>query len=191
MKVILISGKARHGKDTAAGILQLALAEEGQSALIAHYADLVKYICEKFFGWNGVKDEEGRTLLQKVGTDLVRTQQPNYWVDFLISIFKLFPDQWDYVIIPDCRFPNEIDAIKNAGFETIHVRIVRNNFDNGLTEEQKNHPSETSLDDYKADYYLNNDAGMMDLLYAVNNFVQELKGYHQITFDELEAQCEN
>lgn len=36
MKVILISGKARHGKDTAAGILQLALAEEGQSALIAH-----------------------------------------------------------------------------------------------------------------------------------------------------------
>lgn len=64
MKVICISGKARHGKDTLAGILDEHLKANGHRVLIAHFGDLVKYICEKFFAWDGAKDEKGRTLLQ-------------------------------------------------------------------------------------------------------------------------------
>lgn len=50
MKVILISGKARHGKDTTAGFLKNALEADGSSVLVAHYGDLVKYVCKTFFG---------------------------------------------------------------------------------------------------------------------------------------------
>ena len=106
MKVICISGKARHGKDTLAGILKNHLEDQGNRVLIAHFGDLVKYICEKFFDWDEQKDERGRTLLQYVGTDVVRTQEPNFWTDFIKKVLTLFPDEWDYVLIPDCRFPN-------------------------------------------------------------------------------------
>lgn len=69
MKIVCISGKAQHGKDTTAKLLEEILEAQGNRVLIAHYGDLVKYVCKTFFGWDGKKDEKGRTLLQRVGTD--------------------------------------------------------------------------------------------------------------------------
>ena len=137
MKVICISGKARHGKDTIAEILQNLLQDKGHKVLIIHHGDLLKFICEKYFGWNGIKNEEGRGKLQYVGTEVVRTKLPDYWVDFVINFLILFNTEWDYILIPDCRFPNEIDKYKERGFDTTHIRVVRPRFDNGMTIEQK------------------------------------------------------
>lgn len=163
MKIILISGKAQHGKDTTAKFLQAALREKGQRVLIAHYGDLVKYVCQKFFGWNGEKDEAGRALLQQVGTDRVRAQDENYWARFLTGILSMFPDQWDYVLIPDCRFPNEISCLKDAGLDVLHIRVIRPFFISPLTQEQQNHRSETALDSAAPDVLIYND-GDLDVL---------------------------
>ena len=163
MKVICISGKARHGKDTLAGILANQLTNQGHSVLITHFGDLVKYVCEKFFSWNGVKDEKGRTLLQYVGTDVVRTECPSYWSDFIVSILQLFPKQWDYVLVPDCRFPNEVECFVNAGFDTKLVRIIRPDFVSDLTPKQLKHPSETAMDAYPSDIYIINNGTLDDL----------------------------
>ena len=46
MKVICISGKAQHGKDTSAKLIKMILEANGYKVLIAHYGDLVKYIFE-------------------------------------------------------------------------------------------------------------------------------------------------
>ena len=73
MKICCISAKAQHGKDTAAKLIKERLEYKGQRVLITHYADLLKFICVKFFGWNEVKDEAGRTLLQYIGTEIMRT----------------------------------------------------------------------------------------------------------------------
>lgn len=163
MKVILLSAKAQFGKDTTANILKDLFEQDNKKVLIAHYADLLKYMCKHFFDWNGIKDDKGRTILQYVGTDVIRNKQPNYWVDFIISVLNLFEDEWDYVLIPDTRFPNEIDIMKKS-FDTIALRIERDGFDNGLSEEQKNHISEIALDDYKFDYIVNNNGTYEDLI---------------------------
>ena len=153
MKIICISGKARHGKTITAGILKDILEAHNRRVLVTNYADLLKYICKTFFNWGGEKDEHGRHLLQYIGTDVVRKQRPTYWVDFIISILRMFPHDWDYVIIPDCRFPNEIELLDNKfKDEVTHLRIVRPNFESDLTEEQKEHPSETALDNVTPDY---------------------------------------
>lgn len=158
MKVICISGKAQHGKDTTAGYMKEFLEARGKKVLICHYGDLVKYVCKTFFDWDGQKDEKGRTLLQYVGTDIIRMQYPNYWVRFIAEMLNFFKDQWDYVLIPDCRFPNEIEYMwRDNGFDVTHIRVVRQNFVSPLTEEQKKHPSETALDNYPYDYMLLND----------------------------------
>lgn len=85
-------------------------------------------------------------MLQYVGTDVVRKQNPDYWVDFLIGFLKLFDDEWDIVLIPDARFPNEIDGMKNA-FDTVSV-LVRREFESQYSEDRQSHISETALDDY-------------------------------------------
>lgn len=163
MNVICISGKAQHGKDTLAGLLKKHLEDQGNKVLVAHFGDLVKYICEKFFDWDGQKDEKGRTLLQYVGTDVVRKQEPNFWTDFIKNVLTLFSDEWDHVLIPDCRFPNEIECFKDCGFNAHLVRITRPNYDSGLTEQQLKHPSETAMDNYQADCYVINDSTLNNL----------------------------
>lgn len=163
MKVIVISGSAGAGKDTLAGILRDQLEALDQRVLITHYADLLKFMCKNYFGWDGKKDQYGRGLIQYVGTDIVRKQNRNYWVDYIIGVLRLFDGEWDHVIIPDCRFPNEISRLKDAGFDTIHIKIVRPGFDNGMTEEQKNHESETALDGVEPDYLIWN-VGCLDAL---------------------------
>ena len=93
---ILCSGRARHGKDTSAEIIKDNLETRGYRVLVTHYADLLKFICKNFFGWNGEKDEAGRTLLQQVGTNCIREQDPDYWVDFVANLIRMFPDTQDF-----------------------------------------------------------------------------------------------
>ena len=173
MKIITISGKAQNGKDTTAGVLKEALEADGYRVLVTHYGDLLKHICQKFFSWNGEKDDRGRAILQHVGTDVIRAEQPDFWVGFISNILDLFPDTWDYVLIPDCRFPNEVNTLKDGGFNVTHLRVIRDNFESPLTPEQQAHPSETALDNMTADYYIRNNGSLTDLQVAVIKFLLE------------------
>jgi len=171
MQIILISGKAQNGKDSFAKILKQKLEQYNNKVLITHYGDPVKFLATNLFNWNGEKDKYGRTLLQKVGTDIVRTQNPNFWVDFIIDILKLFKDEWDYVLIPDCRFKNELTRYGEE-WDTTTVRVNRLNFENNLTYEQKDHPSETELDNYHFDYVINAESGLDKLEEEVDNYLK-------------------
>lgn len=174
MKVITISGHAQHGKDTAARMIEEELVTvHNKKVLIAHYADLLKYICKTFFGWDGRKDDNGREILQYVGTDVIRNKSPDFWVNFIIEMLSLFGDEWDYVLIPDTRFPNEISRLKESGYDVVHIRIVRPDYDNGLTEEQQRHPSETALDGTKPDVLVVNDGTLDDLRWMASKLIEE------------------
>lgn len=173
MKVIAVSGHARHGKDTVAKILQEQLEADGNKVLITHYADLLKYICTTFFGWDGEKDERGRTLLQYVGTDVVRKKEPNFWVDFVADILCYFNNYWDFVIIPDTRFPNEFNRLKERGLDVVHLRVIRPDFVSPLTAEQQAHPSETALDNTEPDYRIINSGSLEALKAKITEWIME------------------
>ena len=157
MKVVTVSGYAESGKDTVAQQIKAQILDQKFNAkvIILHYADMLKFICKQCYGWDGNKSEAGRALLQKVGTDIVRKKDPNFWVDMVVKILKMFEDEWDFVIIPDCRFHNEADVMKRE-FNATCVRVVRPGYQNHLTEEQRHHASEISMDDYEFDYIINN-----------------------------------
>lgn len=173
MKVICISAKARHGKDASAEILKDIFEARGKKVLITHYADLVKYVCKTFFNWNGEKDDYGRTLLQTVGTDIISVQQKDFWVNFIISILKFFPNEWDVVLIPDCRYPIEYELMKD-NFDTALLRIERPNFDNGLSATQKAHSSETALDNYKFDTIIYNSGSLEELKVKLTEYANTI-----------------
>ena len=177
--VIPIIGKARNGKDTFAQYLKEKLEEKGKKVLVIRYADYLKFVLEKYYGWNGKKDEEGRTLLQHIGTDVCRKNNPNTWVNVVVELVKGLGDSIEYVLIPDARFENEIGCWYKEEFEVVSVRVVRLNedgseFDNGLTKEQKEHPSETSLDDYNP-YYIVEARNLEELQESAEAILEEEK----------------
>lgn len=170
-KVICISGQARAGKDTTAVMMKKVLEEtQQQRVLIIHYADLLKFMCKSLFGWDGQKDEAGRHILQYVGTDVIRKQEPDFWVAFIIKVLNLFPNEWDYVLIPDARFPNEISELRKAGFDVRHVHVSRP-IENGLTEEQRNHISENALNAVVPDESIENNGSLEELNRRITDMV--------------------
>lgn len=164
MKVMIISGKSGSGKDTFAKIMREKLESAGKKCVTIHFADLVKHYCTDYYGWNGEKDEYGRTLLQTLGTDKMRAMIPEYWAEAVakfLAVAACFND-FDCAFIPDARFPNEVETVIEYNQDSCTLRIERYD-ENGdpyinqaLTSAQMNHPSETSLDKYGFDYIVEN-----------------------------------
>lgn len=139
-EIIVLSGFARTGKDTAAAVLvesfgfkQIAFADKLREAVYALnplirqswtsniVGELVSYDTHlqdviDAYGWNGYKEsvysDEVRRLLQRGGTEMGRqTLGKNIWVDALLN--DINPE--DDIVIPDGRFFNEFDAVIGAG----------------------------------------------------------------------------
>ena len=173
--IITMSGKAEHGKDFTAIILKEKLEAKGKKVLTIHYADLLKYIAKQYLDWDGSKDEKGRTLLQWLGTEKVRSYNTNYWVNFVMGIAEIFLDEYDYFLIPDTRFPNEIELWKDYGWDMCALHIERLNYENHLTPNQRLHRSETALDGFKFDYYIKTETGIDNYTKEVNKFIEYLE----------------
>lgn len=163
MEIFIISGKSGSGKDALASIMKKKLESNGCSCVTLHYADLVKYYLHQYYDWDGVKDEHGRNLLQQLGTNKIRAMYPDYWATAIGQFLSAVPNDFDVAFIPDARFPNEIEVVKKYNPNVYTIRIERFDEDNNLyvnpifTQEQLNHPSETSLDDYdEFDYFVEN-----------------------------------
>lgn len=188
--LILISGKARHGKDQLSQYIIEQFKLENKKVIQFAYGDYLKEIAERYFGWNGEKDEQGRQLIQYIGTDLVRKKlnMPNFWVNHIVNLVRIIEDLYDYVIITDCRFPNEIKIPKDIFKDNaISIRVHRNDFKSPLTREQQSHLSEIALDDYAFDYYIDNNSTLQDLKYKTSQFINDLKTNNIIcnkSFDE-------
>lgn len=154
-KVILIGGKAGHGKDTLASYLKKEFESKKISVLILHNADYLKYIASAYLDWNGEKTPINREMLQKLGTDKFRVQmmRENIWADYTRDIIIALSGVYDIFIVADIRFQTELIHFNNSfRNRTTAIYISRPNFDNNLNEEAKNHISETDFDNGKYDF---------------------------------------
>lgn len=155
--VVSVIGKARHGKDTLVSNLMK------KCKLPCEHISFAKHLKEqaKLLGWDGKKDVAGRTFLQELSTPV-----KNYYNQKALSgeeQYKLFKNNSYYsgvalkhvlesensvFFLSDMRFLYEYELFKNCkDIDLLVVYVLRLNadgteFDNGLTEEQKKHPSE-------------------------------------------------
>lgn len=133
-----------------------------------------------------------RWVLQQWGTDVLRTGfHDDIWI---ASLENKLRNSNDDVVITDCRFPNEIKAIRAAGGKVI--RVVRgpepkwydaavsvNRGPNGnsswalslgILDKAKIHSSETSWVGYDFDAILDNNGTLDHLYQQVKGLVQDL-----------------
>lgn len=130
-KILAFSGRKQSGKSTAAQYVESIISRNNIpiSYRIYSFADPLKQdICMNILGLTyeqcyGTDDEKNtltdlawnnkkltaREAMEIIGTDIFRKLKNNVWVDATIS--KIKKDNLDLAIIPDCRFPNEVNSI--------------------------------------------------------------------------------
>ena len=80
-----------------------------------------------------------REFLQYFGSDICRTIKENIWTDTTID--QIERENPLVAIISDCRFPNEAEAIQNAGGKVIKLTRHKDTKDK--------HTSETALENWE------------------------------------------
>lgn len=158
-KIIAFAGRKQSGKTTCSNVVldfwNSIVDNTGQSAKIYNFADTLKQdICMNILGlsekqcygsdedknvitdieWDGSK-LTAREVMQFVGTDIFRKMKNDVWASAAIN--KIKKESPQLAIIADCRFPNEVKAIKDCG--GIVIKLTRNPFNS-------DHSSETALD---------------------------------------------
>ena len=152
--IIAFAGRKQSGKTTSCEFVQSLFTNK--KTKIYNFADPLKQLCIDIFGltynqcygtdenknelvdcyWPGIDSKmTAREVLQYVGTDVFRAMQHNVWSSATIRLIQ--KEQPDVALIADCRFPNEVEAVKNAG--GLVVKLNRNLY-------ESTHASETALD---------------------------------------------
>lgn len=123
------------------------------------------------------RTEVVRQALQRLGTDVRRSQDPEYWVKLALKPAVETLAQGRSVFFTDARFPNEVEHASLLGARTCRLDISRAVQADRLrgrdgiavpSEETLTHLSETSLDDYAGfDIRVSNDGTLEEGLAAV------------------------
>jgi len=139
MQNLAFIGKKRSGKDTAADFLvrefsytRLAFADDLKRMAVETdpYVPTVPGVTVRLsvliadVGWEYAKDRypEVRRLLQHMG-QTVREIDPDFWIRPVMRRVKT-AQAWNLpVVVTDCRYLNEAEALRAAGFKL--VRITR------------------------------------------------------------------
>lgn len=161
-KIFLIHAPARSGKNTCAEAMVEYYKTKGKKSCIIAFADAVKFTLEKYYGITDFKSEQGRSHIQHYATDQCRGVNPTLWVDWVCDWLKATNDDWDIILIPDLRFQNEMEVMKQEFGDIVKtINIIRPDIADisDLTEEQRHHQSESELDNFKKwDYNIINES---------------------------------
>lgn len=174
MQIILISGKARSGKDTLADIIVNEKLNNEKKVTKIQVGQYIKYYATKYFGWDGSEDTKPRDLLNTLGTDIIRNKiDPDFHIDRLIQDIKVLSYFYDTFIVSDIRFPIEIEKTKESFDNVVSIKMQRESDE--LNNSQKNHISETILDNYNNfDFVIDNNGSLEDLKEKAKSILTEI-----------------
>lgn len=158
MKLYLICGKARAGKDTFAKLIKQEEEKNSKKVCILKLTAPLYRWAEDYFNYDKEKDEKPRELLQTIGYDILqlKLKKKDFLLDYLITTIEILDDYYDVGLITDGRLVHEIEVLKEK-YPNIKTILLTNKKDNKLTNKEKNHQTEIDLDDYQDfDYIVEN-----------------------------------
>ncbi len=159
-KIIVIAGKARTGKNTVADILNNLYTNDNKKVIISPYTKYLKEYIKEITGNNYTDDNKPRELLQQIGVEIIKEKlgKKDMFITRELDDIDIYSYFFDVIIIPDARFPKEIDIVKEHYNNTTTIKVISNK-ENNMTNKEKRHITETALDNYddkNFDYIINN-----------------------------------
>ena len=126
------------------GITQVVTSADSSDVDFSSHIPIESTVCVS----GTVKKRDPETVNEKLKTGLV---------EIVIEDIKILSYYKNNIIITGIRLKEEIENIKNNFSNVIVIKVVRPNYDNGLSIEQKKHITETDLDDYTPKYVIINE----------------------------------
>lgn len=190
MYKIALCGKANSGKNTAANCIVNSLIDiDGKlPKFIYAFADPIKEMLKLMFPQIpkkhlykssqfrneiilGAIDKLGNPLtirqaLLDIGTGLGRSYKDTVWLDAFDSRCNKIKGNKGILIVPDLRFYNEFEFLKNKGFYIIKI--------NRVTNSVINHSSETEQDKIpinQFNYVIDNNKSLEELKLTIKNHI--------------------
>ena len=121
--------------------------------------DLKQYI-EEITNKKIEENNKPRDLLQQISSKVIKGElsKNNFFIDRQVDDIEIYSFFADIIIIPDVRFPKEIEIIKQKFDNVVSIGIKRKNYISTLTKQQQEDITETALDNYnKYDFEVIND----------------------------------
>ena len=159
MKIYLLAGKAGSGKDLMGRYMKTQYDFAGHNACILHITTPLYEYARNYFSWNGNMAEKPREFLQEMGIEVIQKQlgKKYFLLDRLCEDVDILKNFFDVFIITDGRLLFEFEELKRRFPSIKIIHVIRDNYENELTEQEKQHVTETEMDDYTDyDYIVRN-----------------------------------
>ena len=179
MKLYVIGGRAKSGKNTFGEYLREELKDYGYKPCVMHITEPLYSYARTYFNWDGLEDDKPREFLQKMGIEIIRDKmgKPDFLLNRLYEDIEILENFFDTFIIVDARMVHEFEALKEKYEEVVTVKLERKNYDSNLTEEEAQHITEQEVDQYKDYDYVIENRSLEDLKTAVLEIVRSEEGF--------------
>lgn len=157
--IILIAGKARSGKNTICEWIKQSFLNDGKKVVVSPYTKYLKRYIEEITGMSMDDENKPRDLLQQLSSKLIKKElnNSNFFIKRQLEDINFYCYFMDVIIIPDVRFPEEIEEIRKHFSNVIAIGVERLDYISTLTKEQQKDITEISLDNYQDyDYKIKN-----------------------------------
>ena len=150
MKIYVIGGKAKSGKNTFGKCLREVLKSYGYKPCVMHLTEPLYSYAKNYFEWNENDAEKPREFLQKMGIEVIKEKlhKDHFLLDRLNEDIEILSNFFDTFVITDARLVMEFEEFKKKYDDVVIIKVSRENYENGLTQEESTHITETDLDNY-------------------------------------------
>lgn len=147
MKIFIIGGSAKSGKTTFGKYLSEELKKYGYKPCVMHLTEPLYSYARNYFEWNETEDDKPREFLQKMGIEIIKNKlHKNYFlINRLCEDIEILENFFDVFIITDARLIMEFREFKKRYDNVTSIYLTRENYDDSLTDEEKEHVTETEL----------------------------------------------
>lgn len=179
MKIYVIGGKAKCGKNTFGEYLKEQLKDYGYKPCVMHITEPLYEYAKNYFQYDPQKDAKPREFLQQMGTEIIKEKmgKKDFLLNRLYEDIEILSNFFDTFIITDARLIHEFESIKNKYNDVITIKIERYDYDNLLTEAEANHITEKEIDMYNNFDYTVKNKKLDDLKTQALEIVREEENY--------------
>lgn len=166
-KIFIVSGKARSGKNKISKIIEKYYSNK--KSITISFGHYIKDYAKRVSDWDGSEETKPRELLQQLGIELIRNRvNDKLFINRIFEDIEIFSYFYDIIIVNDARLADEIRSLKENYPYSTSIRVIRNNYDNKLTDEQKKHLTEIDLDKFSDfDYVVENDVKLEEKIIKI------------------------
>jgi len=164
-KIVIVNGYPKSGKTE----YELFLAKHTRCIIYSSITPVKEY-AKKYFGWSGNEDdktEDWRRFFSELKHMLV-AEFDYIFKDLSTQVNKFYRDTNAELLLIDSREPEEIERFKNQ-FQAITIFVK-----NDRVEKIMSNESDANVENYKYDYYIDNNSSLDDLEQKAIEFIKEL-----------------